>query len=114
MTTNTLENTLQQLAEQGKEVTLQNIKSQRLYIDGWQDWQYELTEKDIEDISNLLGGRYTTRNKVANKLRYLRELPSFWAFDRITFCKHGKRWSYTAGQDYPYELNLIRKFFLSL
>lgn len=117
MTTKAIEKGyLQQLAE-GNEfanITLQAVKSGRLYMDGWQDWNYQLTDKDIEQIVNVLGGWEKTRNTIANKLRYLKELPSFWALDRIVYCKHSNRWSYIAGQDYPAELATIRKWFNNL
>lgn len=110
----TTTNELIELAEQGKEVSLQNIKSGRIYRDGWQDWDYSLTDSDIIQISELLGGREKTQNIVANKLRFLSSLPSHWGFERIHFCKHTKRWAYCAGQDYPAELATIRKYFTSI
>jgi hypothetical protein len=114
--TSTQGKSLLELAQLGYDVTLQNIKSQRIrdIETGWGDWQYQLTDKDIEDIANLLGGRYATRIRISTKLNYLSSLPSFWAFDRIHFCKHSKRWAYAAGQDYPSELSAIRHWFLNL
>jgi hypothetical protein len=103
-----------QLSEMGKEVSLQNVKSQCLRMDNWEDWEYYLTDQDRQQIADLLGGRISTREIVRSRLRFLPELPSFWAFDRIIFCKHSKRWTYTAGQDYPGELAMIRKYFLNL
>jgi hypothetical protein len=116
METTTKQNELLDLASKGYDVTLQNIKSKRIrdIEHGWKDWNYELTDTDINQISTLLGGQYRTQNIVANKLRYLNELPSNWCFDRIHFCKHSKRWAYCAGQDYPSELNTIRAWFRNL
>jgi hypothetical protein len=117
MTTATAQGkSLLELAQLGYDVTLQNIKSGRIrdIETGWGDWQYSLTENDIDQICTLLGGRYATQSRIATKLNYLSSLPSFWAFDRIHFCKHSKRWAYCAGQDYPSELSTIRRWFLNL
>ncbi len=111
----TTTNELLPLAEAGIEVSLSNIHSQRLYTaNGWNNWEYRLTDSDIDALSTLLGGHYRTQNTVANKLRSLYSIPSHWSFNRITFCKHSKRWSYTAGQDYPGELQTIRNWFKNL
>lgn len=109
-------NELLELAEKGYDVTLQNIKSGRIrdIENGWKDWDYQLTEKDIVSISELLGGWERTQNIVANRLRSLSTIPSNWSFDRIHFCRHSKRWAYCAGQDYPAELAMIRKWFTNL
>ncbi len=112
--TKTTGNELLELVESGKDITLQNIKSGRIYDNGWKDWDYQLNEMDVIGIATLLGGWEKTQNLVANKLRSLSTLPSHWAFDRIHFCKHSKRWAYTAGQDYPSELATIRKWFTNL
>lgn len=116
MNTTLATNELLQLAEKGYDVTLQNIKSQRIrdIESGWKDWSYQLTDEDIACIADLLGGWERTRNIVANRLRSLSSIPSNWAFDRIHFCKHSKRWAYCAGQDYPAELATIRKWFSNL
>jgi hypothetical protein len=105
---------LQNLAEQGLDITLQRVKSGRIYNDGWQNWNYQLSYQDIAQISELLGGREKTKTRVANKLRCLSTLPSHWSFNRIHWCKHSQRWAYNAGQDYPSELATIRKFLTSL
>jgi len=115
-TQNTDSRTILELAEMGADVTLQNVKSQRMRIfpDGWHDWDYQLTDNDIEQICGVLGGRRRTQNKIASCLRSLSTLPSKWFFDRIHFCRHSKRWAYCAGQDYPAELATIRQWFLAL
>jgi hypothetical protein len=114
MTTQLTENELLNLANLGYDVTLQNIKSGRIRIDNWQDWDYQLTDKDIEQICSVLGGWERTKNIIANRLRSLKTLPSNWCFDRIHYCRHSKRWAYCAGQDYPSELATIRKWFTNL
>lgn len=107
---------LLELATKGYDVTLQNIKSGRIRSieSGWTDWDYQLTDEDIIQIVEVLGGWEKTQNRIAGKLRRLSTLPSNWCFDRIHFCKHSKRWAYCAGQDYPAELATIRKWFTNL
>lgn len=116
MTTTTQQIDLLTLANEGYEINLSNIKSKRIrdINTGWQDFDYTLTDSDISAISELLGGWQRTQNIVANKLRCLSSLPSNWCFERIYFCKHSKCWRYCAGQDYPAELAIIRKWFTNL
>lgn len=107
--------TLIEFSNEGNEITLDNIRSKRAHINGeWQSFEYTLTDEDKESISNLLGGINKTKSTVYNKLGSLSTIPSHWSFARISFCKHSKRWVYCAGQDYPYELSIIRNWFKKL
>lgn len=83
--------------------TLQNIKAKRLNS---KPFFAGLSEKDKEEISQLLGGRQDTRIKVFNALNWFSELRG-WYLERIEW--DGKRWVYFAGQEYVSELAYIRK-----
>lgn len=65
----------------------------------------DITDNDITELVDLLGGR--KKDQLKSALRYNLEAVPHWAQERIVY-NHG-RWSYTAGQDYTNELNLIRK-----
>jgi len=107
--------TLIELANEGNEITLSAIKSKRAYIsNNWQPFEYTLTDEDVENICDLLGGWHKTRNKVGYRLHSLSSIPYHWSFDRISFSKHTKSWHYCAGQDYPSELSTIRNWFTHL
>jgi len=104
---------MQQLAVRPDNFTLQNVASQRMYIDGQhQNVTIELTDQDKKDIAGVLGGRGYSKTAIN---RFLNSFPniglSAWWLERIMYNTYqGKgRWSYCAGQDYPHELNLIRK-----
>ena len=98
----------------GRSISLANVKSKRVYLEGWQDAEIELSENDICQIAELLGGYERTRAKVASCLRNLPSIPSKWFFERIQYCHISQRWTYTAGQDYTGELKLIRNYFKNL
>lgn len=105
-----------ELAQLGAWVTLQNVKSGRMRTNAeiWHDWYYNLTDSDIQQITDVLGGRQRTRDIIGRRLRSLSSMPSKWFLDRIHFCKHSNKWRYCAGQDHPGELAEIRRYFLSL
>lgn len=104
------------LSKLGGEVTLQNVKSGRMRTDAesWHDWEYTLTDTDIKQITELLGGRQRTKDIISTRLHSLSSVPSKWFLDRIKFSHISGRWHYSAGQDYPGELAEIRRYFLSL
>ena len=91
--------------------TLESLttNSVNLIDGGWSDVKIDpdFYEESIENIVWLLGGREATKQKVRFALR---NTPVYgWFASRIVYCPHANRWTYTAGQDYPNELRLIRK-----
>lgn len=89
--------------------TLANVISQRLHgSKGWGDCVYGLTAQDRDDIVSVLGGNSVSKRAAYRLLRSISTAGSYWAWERI-MCDGG-RWSYCAGQDYPGELNEIRKY----
>jgi hypothetical protein len=108
-------NELIELATNHKEPTLQNIKSGRVYKDkNWHKWEYQLTDQDIIEICEALGGHEKTQHKIANNLRSLSTLPKHWCYERISFSQHTHKWEYTAGQDHTTETAQLRRFFISI
>jgi hypothetical protein len=97
-----------------RQITLSNVKSGRAHTDYWTNWEYQLSNEEINQIAEMLGGFHRTRAIVRRRLASLSTLPGQWFFDRIVWCKHTNKWSYVAGQDYPAELATIRKWFLNL
>lgn len=98
-------------ATDGHQLTGQEVINERTYLNGeWQDIDIstELRENVCGLISELLGGKEKTKERVYNKL--LKGRPQHWGLSRIFFNEHEGRvyCSYCAGQDYPYELHLIR------
>lgn len=96
-----------QKIEQGQ-LTIQKLLNGRLYTsEGWQSFKVapELREEIAQKVSELLGGRKTTKEAVYHTLK--NERPQHWGLSRIHI--EGERLSYCAGQDYPAELAEIRK-----
>lgn len=103
--------TVQELAQKsGRDITLDNVSSQRAYIppEGWQNVEVSLSENDRREIAEMLGGWHKTRDAVFYGLQYLAHLPS-WMKGRIMYSPITNRWSYCAGQDYTVETALIRR-----
>ena len=92
-----------------RDVTLSSVKSGRIYTDNWQDCKISLSDTDIEQIADLLGGWARTKEAVKLALRNIHSLRSKWYFDRILFSKYRNEWVYCAGQDYSSEIAEIRK-----
>lgn len=103
-------NTVHDFAAAGIEINLSNISSGRVYIpgEGHTDITLQLSDNDRREISQMLGGRHTTRAAVYHGLNWLGHLPG-WMKERIYFCQHTKKWRYCAGQDYISETALIRR-----
>lgn len=88
--------------------TLESLTTNRVNLidGGWSDVKIDpdFYEESIENIVWLLGGREATKQKVRFALR---NTPVHgWFSGRIMYTN---KWTYTAGQDYPNELRLIRK-----
>jgi hypothetical protein len=71
------------------------------------DFWRELSEQDIDKITDLVGGHKKSKNRVKSCLTYnLNMFPNWW-LERIECINN--RWHYTAGQDYIFEMASIRK-----
>ena len=91
------------------QLSLSNFISQRAChrIKGWVSFEERLTDADINQIVNLLGGRSYTKDAIRNNLKYnLININNCGIFQRL-ICENGS-WSYIAGQDYPSEITTIR------
>lgn len=101
------------LAGKNHQITAQEVINGRSYINGqWQEVNFSDSFKDafILSIITLLGGWERTKFDIANTLRYSK--PQHWGLGRIFLEQYGEspaRWNYCAGQDYPAELQTIRK-----
>jgi hypothetical protein len=108
--------TLQELFEatKGSQLSAQQLINRRAFINGeWSDFEVsdELSDEITEKILEVLGGQSRTRINMRYTLR--RATPQHWGLARIFIEKYGDssiRFSYCAGQDYPAELQQIRKF----
>jgi len=110
--------TLDQLAKLQKktkvQITVQQVINSRVYLDNGLGWSKvivsdELKEEIAESVSQLFGGRYTTR--AAMKRTLLNERPQHWGLERIFVAKYGKnaaRLSYCVGQDGQTEATILR------
>jgi hypothetical protein len=105
---------LQELYNDSKphQITAQEILNGRTYING--QWQEITLSPDFrreicETLSELYGGRQTTKNRVYRNL--LNERRQHWGLGRTVVCDYGSgaHWSYIAGQDQQWESNEIRK-----
>lgn len=95
--------------------TLYNMLTKRVNING-EGWQHvEIDEQffneSINQIVSLIGGRKETKEKIKHILS--NNIVTGWFTERITFCKHTNKFDYTAGQNYPAELQSIRKTLLT-
>ena len=96
------------------QVTAQQLINERMNLPrlGWSNVivSDELLEEVAEQVSQMFGGRYTTR--AAMKRTLLNERPQHWGLDRIFVEKYGKGpavLKYCAGQDRLTEEPTIRK-----
>ena len=104
--------TVQGMAKQTNQLTLQAVLNGKMYHNnkGWVNVSLHTRDKVIKDvIKNIIGG-----NKQDRLLWILRDAPQHWALARILYSTKRKNFSYCAGQDYPRELNQLRKYLYSL
>lgn len=100
------------LAASDMQVSAQQLINGRMHTkaEGWTNIEIssELREKIADELSELYGGRSKTKSRVYSSLRY--GTPQHWGLGRTFLENYGNnpRFSYCAGQDYPYELNQIR------
>lgn len=98
------------------QITLNILISGRAYFPkkGWEPFNYELTDNDIDQIKNLLGGRKSTPENIDSALRYrFKSINNIGILrNLIVELKEDKsiRWTYCAGQDYPSEIAYVRNF----
>lgn len=90
-----------------RQLTLSNVKSQRVFTTEWSNWEYELTHEEINQIVTALGGTSKTKSIIAYKLAHLNNIPNNGYFDRIIFDVNSRKWEYCAGA-------AIRKYIKSL
>jgi len=101
------------IAANGHQINAQEIINRRGHINGeWQDFTVsdELSAEINDKIVELLGGHAKTMNAIRRALRYY---PQHWGLGRIFLESYGgenPRFRYCAGQDYPAELQTIRKY----
>lgn len=93
---------------------LGNVIGGRGIVDsvGYADVDYQLTEKEIDDLRTLIckGTRMQTYNAFDRHANAgFKDLPVLSLMDRVQF-ENGS-WRYTAAQDYSLELNEIRRLF---
>ena len=109
-------NTLSELfaAANGHQINAQEVLNRRAYINGeWQNFEVseELSAEINDKIVDVLGGHGKTMNAIRRALRY--STPQHWGLSRIFLESYGgeiPRFRYCAGQDYPSELQAIRKY----
>jgi len=91
------------------DVNLYNLISKRVYLktDGWVTTNNILTDELIDKVCDLLGGQHKTRERISIVLK--NQTFSKWYLERIMYNFKRKCFTYCAGQDYPAELQEIRK-----
>lgn len=100
---------LSSLSKSCEQLTLQNIINGRAYFKqgGWGTFTFELSENQMEQIVDLIGGHTKTKRNVKWSLQ--NQKPQHWGLDRIVYNQRSAAFTYIAGQDYPSELREIRK-----
>ena len=94
------------LLQTTKDFNLDNIKSSRM---NYRNYWRVLNENDINSLVDIIGKgcQHRTKISIRSGLNYLHGLKSSWVFERLS-CNRG-RWNYCAGQDYTYEMKLVRE-----
>ena len=97
------------------EMTLDNIVCGRIFGDeGWTDFQYEMTDEDIEQLTYIMcsGCRRDTKTRFSNILRYdVSNLSSDGIFQRVVKTDSG--WQLFAAQDYTVDRKAVRESVLN-
>ena len=98
----------------GHQLTVQNLLNGRISGGKNKTWVKvrltdEFREQLIEDLINVAGGHAATRERMKSVLTYGR--PQHWALGRMIISDYGNgpKMNYCAGQDYPSELNQLRR-----
>ena len=103
---------LNSLAKNVQQLSVQQLINKRAYfntgVNGYDYFNFELTDDLINDIVDILGGTSRTKENIFYTLK--NDTPQHWGLGRIFYSPRTKRFSYCAGQDYPVELNQIRTF----
>jgi len=95
------------------QITLQNLAAGRLRgPNGWQDIEldYKFKLQLAEDVTAVYGGR--KREQLQKSIITALNGLSHWGFRRTFIEYHNKDFKivYGPAQDYPYELNAIRRY----
>lgn len=96
------------------QLTAQAILNGRGILHGtYQDFQIspELREQVVDKLTDSIGGRGDTPNRVRRSLAW--ERPQHWGLERFLLVKYGDRpayLSYCAGQDQTWEMREIRNY----
>jgi len=100
---------IESLKNKVRKLNLYNLINQTIYINGigWIKTNDLLTDDLIDQVCELLGGHSKTKEKIFNVLR--RQKFNKWYLERINYNFKRKCFTYCAGQDYPAELQEIRK-----
>jgi hypothetical protein len=109
---------IETLVRNTTQLNLQEILNNKFYHNKYGWIKTGMSQKERERAINMavdvIGGR--RKESIRGKLTYAS--PNHWALRRIFFnigIYDGKlRCTYCAGQDYPYELNQLRKYLYSL
>jgi hypothetical protein len=73
-----------------------------------------LTESDLDQIVEIIGGHGYTKGRIRSVLDYHLKESNFWGVaSRFMYDHKADRWSYCAGQDYTYEMKAVRKSLLN-
>lgn len=100
---------IESLKNKVNNLSLYNLMNKTIYINGvgFIKTNNLLTDELIDQVCELLGGRYKTRERIATVLS--NQTFSKWYLERIMYDFKRKCFTYCAGQDYPAELQEIRK-----
>ena len=100
------------LANKCEQITLENILHCRAYHKnhGWIDINNLMSDELVDEIAHLLGGNRDTKARIRSVLSYAGSSLNHWGLRRILYSPKTDRFSYCAGQDYPYELRQIRNY----
>jgi len=100
---------IESLKNKVNNLNLYNLMNQCIYLEnvGWINTNNLLTDELIDQVCNLLGGHMKTKEKIFNVLSCQKF--NKWYLERINYNFKRKCFTYCAGQDYPRELQEIRK-----
>lgn len=103
---------IKSLAKSVQQLTLQQIINKRANFNHkWEYFTFQLSDDLLRQVADLIGGRAETQYLVYKKLKNGR--PQHWGLERMIYSVDRQRFEYCSGQDYPREINQIRKALLN-